>query len=110
VDFMKGGRDKMLWDILPDFDVLWTTKERRQQHCGNYTCVKSSWFFKMSNRFQVDNLITNKSVANLRSLLKNSEYSVCQNFCSCKCEQILKTYDVVWINALGKNKKEHNMV
>jgi hypothetical protein len=32
----------MLSNILSDFDNLWTTKERTEQHCGNCTCIKSS--------------------------------------------------------------------
>jgi len=41
---MKGGRDKadMLVDILSDFDVLWTTKERTDNSTVENIYVKNS--------------------------------------------------------------------
>jgi hypothetical protein len=59
----------MFLDILSDFDVLWTTKERKDSmQTIHVSRVHISLKFhrtitKQTDTLQVDNLITNKSVA-----------------------------------------------
>jgi hypothetical protein len=87
----------MLLNILSDFDVLWTAKERTKSSIvetmhvsrvhDSLKCYRK--VNKQTNPLQVDNLITNKS-GNLRNLYKNSEHTVCQNLCFCKCENFLE--------------------
>jgi len=65
----------MLFDILSDFEILRTTKERRESSIMEIVHVKSSQFLKchrnatkQTNPLQVDNLITNKSVKPLQKV------------------------------------------
>jgi hypothetical protein len=71
IDFMIWGKRQaeMFWEILSDFDVLWTTKERTDSSIveiihvsGVNDSLKSHRVTKQTNPWQVDNLITNKSV------------------------------------------------
>jgi hypothetical protein len=66
----------MFSDILSYFDILWTTKERTDSSIVETIHVlKSSQFLKhhrkvpkQMNPLQVNNLITNKSLAKLKPL------------------------------------------
>jgi hypothetical protein len=68
---MKGGRDKLFLDILSDFDNLWTTKKGTDSSIVETTHVSRVHdslkchrnVTKQTNTLQMDNLITNKSVA-----------------------------------------------
>jgi len=70
-------------------------RNNRQQLSGNYKCVKTLRFFfsshgnvnKQTNPLQVDDLITNKSLAIFEALRRilDTQY---QHSCSCKCENI----------------------
>jgi hypothetical protein len=97
---MKGASDKLKYFETVCLILMFVDHQRknRQQHCGNYTCVKISQFLKchrvvtkQTNPLQVDNLITNKFVSILEASRRILNTQCVDISVYCKSEKCSKT-------------------